>query len=295
MKNLNFCFGNWLVIGFFTGADSSLEVEIALLINEASSYIQFNSHFFKEGKSEKGKVGLYKLPIAQMNPLEPTLNSIYEKTLDYIANKFQNSRHQKLRKHHVSEIAEALFDSLKREKLFNEGLRENADIQISTKDAGRQDLAELANNVQQKLQVERYFDPTNIEDARERIITSIVRRQGQSQFRQRLLKVYNNRCAITGCDAEPALEAAHIISYKGTDTQHPSNGLLLRADIHTLFDLHLLSVDPKTKTVLIASSLANTCYSELAGKQLSPPLDEDLQPNIEALEQHYKRFISANG
>ena len=89
----------------------------------------------------------------------------------------------------------------------------------------------------QNIEASNYFDVENIEDARKIVTVSIVQRQGQSKFRQELLAAYNSRCAITGCDIEPALEAAHIIPYKGTETNCPQNGLLLRADIHTLFDL----------------------------------------------------------
>lgn len=145
---------------------------------------------------------------------------------------------------------------------------------------------------QELAEAEGYFDPKDIKDARERINASIVRRQGQSLFRQRLLKAYNSRCVITDCDAEAALEAAHIIPYKGTDTNHPSNGLLLRADIHTLYDLHLLSIDPETKTVLVAPNLANSCYEKLVGKSIKPPKELTSEPNTEALEQHYKQFIA---
>jgi putative restriction endonuclease len=47
------------------------------------------------------------------------------------------------------------------------------------------------------------------------------------------------------------------------------NGLLLRADLHSLFDLGLLSVDPTTFTVVIASDLERTTYGDLAGLKLS--------------------------
>ena len=143
---------------------------------------------------------------------------------------------------------------------------------------------------QELAEAEGYFEPENIEDARSRINTSIVRRQGQPQFRKSLLKAYNSRCVITGCDAEQALEAAHIIPYLGPNTNHPSNGLLLRSDIHMLFDLHLLSIHPETMTVLIDSSLINTCYREFAGKCLQSPSNKAFEPNTEAIKQHYKIF-----
>ena len=60
------------------------------------------------------------------------------------------------------------------------------------------------------------FDPNNIEDARERVTASIVQRRGQPAFRRTLLKMYDQKCVITGYDVPEALEAAHILPYKGS-------------------------------------------------------------------------------
>jgi HNH endonuclease len=134
------------------------------------------------------------------------------------------------------------------------------------------------------------FNPENLTDARERTNRAIVQRRGQPRFRSELLKAYGGQCAITDCDAESALEAAHIFPYRGTDTNHVKNGLLLRADIHTLFDLNLISIDPNTSKVIISSSLLNTCYKELNGKPLKSPKDY-ASPSPEAIASHYKNFL----
>ncbi len=123
-------------------------------------------------------------------------------------------------------------------------------------------------------------------DARERVAGSIVRRRGQPEFRKALIRAYHSKCAITGCDAVEALEAAHISPYRGPNTNHPSNGLLLRADLHTLFDLGLIAIDARTMTVLIAKNLANTTYAEIAGKVLRLPMNENFCPNLHALDKH---------
>jgi len=47
------------------------------------------------------------------------------------------------------------------------------------------------------------------------------------------------------------LEAAHIKPYRGKTDSHLENGLLLRADLHTLFDLNLIGVEPDTLTVRV--------------------------------------------
>ncbi|HEY9811888.1 MAG TPA: HNH endonuclease [Halomicronema sp.] len=148
------------------------------------------------------------------------------------------------------------------------------------------------NIERQKLESEGYFDAETIEDARRRITASIVQRQGQAEFRRKLLKSYGGQCPITNCDVESAIEAAHIIPYQGTETNHPTNGLPLRADIHTLFDLHLLSIQPDTYIVVIAPELINTCYQDLAGRKLTLPQDQNAAPDRNALSKHYEIFLS---
>ena len=147
-------------------------------------------------------------------------------------------------------------------------------------------------NIQrQEIESEGYFDVANLEDARKKVTTSIVQRQGQSEFRRKLLTLYGGECAITGCDVEVAIEAAHIIPYQGTSTNHPVNGLPLRADIHTLFDLHLISIQPDSYDVIIAPELLGTCYQRLAQKKLKMPKSELLLPSREALNKHYEEFL----
>lgn len=139
-----------------------------------------------------------------------------------------------------------------------------------------------------RLQAAGEFDPANVKDSRERTIAAIVRRQGQPAFRDKLLNLYDARCAISGCDVPATLEAAHIVPYKGSHTNHPSNGLLLRADLHTLFDLGLLAVDTATMTVLIAQALHGTCYQDYANIPIALPKNQSNGPNSEALDKHRK-------
>jgi len=65
------------------------------------------------------------------------------------------------------------------------------------------------------------FNPSDLEDARERVAGEILKRRGQPSFRKTLLKIYGNRCAITGCGATEVLEACHIVPYFGPKTNHP--------------------------------------------------------------------------
>lgn len=85
------------------------------------------------------------------------------------------------------------------------------------------------------------FDPLNLADGRKKVLSLVRLRQGQSSFRRKLLKAYDSKCAVTGCAITAILEAAHIVPYRGAETNNVTNGLLLRSDIHTLFDLGLIT------------------------------------------------------
>ena len=134
------------------------------------------------------------------------------------------------------------------------------------------------------------FDPATIEDARRRIVRSIRERQGQPQFRRKVLAAYSNQCAVSRCETEWVLEAAHITPYKGQQTNAISNGLLLRADIHTLFDLSLISVEPGRMRVCVSSILETSQYETFDGKRLYVPKRTSDRPSEAALEQHYSLF-----
>ncbi|WP_414576781.1 HNH endonuclease [Anabaena sp. CCY 9402-a] len=137
----------------------------------------------------------------------------------------------------------------------------------------------------EELDKEKFFRYRNDTEARQKIYVSIARRQGQSKFRQDLLEAYSSRCAITNFDAEEALEAAHIIPYIATENNHPSNGLLLRADLHTLFDLNLIAINPKTMMVHISPTLGKTEYRAIEGKELRVPKNEMHHPSLQFLKK----------
>ena len=130
------------------------------------------------------------------------------------------------------------------------------------------------------------FDPDSGKAGRNQVIESIIRRRGHPSFRQQLLSAYEYRCAITNFNAPDALEAAYIIPYRGKFTHHPSNGLLLRADLHTLFDLGKMAIETRNMTVVLADGLMESSYKILAGRPLRFPKDEEQRPNTEALDLH---------
>lgn len=132
------------------------------------------------------------------------------------------------------------------------------------------------------------FDYSNVADQRQKAIAEVVRRRGQIKFRKALIEAYRGKCAISGCDAVEALEAAHIAPYRGDHSNHVQNGLLLRADLHSLFDLGLLSIDPTGMTVVVASALGGTVYGELVGSIIFLPSDPQQRPSFKGLADHLR-------
>ncbi|WP_426140676.1 HNH endonuclease [Pseudomonas sp. DWP3-1-2] len=144
--------------------------------------------------------------------------------------------------------------------------------------------------IEAELDTQRAFDPDGIVDARKRVLSSIVRRQGQAEFRKKLLTAYSGQCAVTGCLITALLEAAHVVPYQGTKTNVVSNGLLLRADIHTLYDLGLLWIDPDTLRVNMVEPLKSSEYGALANKPIFLPETPSDRPSREALQSHLNTF-----
>jgi ribosomal protein L37AE/L43A len=113
----------------------------------------------------------------------------------------------------------------------------------------------------------------------------IVRvRIGQSKFRARLLEKYGPVCAFTGPAPLACLDAAHLYSYASVEEHHDDGGVLLRRDIHTLFDQGLLAVEPTTGRIDVAADLASyQLYASLHGKPLHC-----------ALRSSQKKWLSAH-
>jgi len=79
-----------------------------------------------------------------------------------------------------------------------------------------------------------------------------VDRPGQAEFHRRVEEAYGGTCCISGCSAPASLEAAHIEPFNPLKVDVVANGLLLRADLHALFDQNQLVVEPKSRLVFFA-------------------------------------------
>lgn len=125
----------------------------------------------------------------------------------------------------------------------------------------------------------------------ERRNAAIRVRRGQPQFRAKLLAAYAGRCAVTGTALEPLLEAAHIVPHASGTDYRMGNGLLLRADIHTLFDLYHLSVDGTGK-VFLSRDAMRTDYAAYHGKTIRLPPLHALRPSTINLENRHRLFLA---
>ena len=113
---------------------------------------------------------------------------------------------------------------------------------------------------------------------RDRVMRQIAVRRGASAFRDGQLNRFQRRCAISGCALADVLEAAHLRAYRVEDDNARKNGILLRADLHTLFDLDLVAVEPKTHLIWIHDTVSERQYLRFHHQAVRYPLggfDED--------------------
>ncbi|MFG1825575.1 HNH endonuclease [Microbispora bryophytorum] len=116
------------------------------------------------------------------------------------------------------------------------------------------------------------------------------RRLGQRAFQAVVLHAYERRCAITGDRIRPVLQAAHIRPVTAGGEHRLDNGLLLRSDVHTLFDRGYLAVDPRHR-LLVSPRLREEFgngeeFYRRAGQEITVPDRPRDRPNREALEWH---------
>lgn len=116
------------------------------------------------------------------------------------------------------------------------------------------------------------------------------RRIGQGTFRIMVTDAYGRRCAVTEETALPVLDAAHIRPFSERPRHDLRNGLLLRSDIHRLFDSGYVTVTPdlrmEASTRLRDDFDDGKNYLKLHGSKVRAPEARDLRPDAEALRWH---------
>ncbi|MHB8636470.1 MAG: HNH endonuclease [Fimbriimonadaceae bacterium] len=116
-------------------------------------------------------------------------------------------------------------------------------------------------------------------------------RLGQGAFRIVVLDAYDRHCAVTGEGTLPVLEAAHIRPFSADGPHEVQNGLLLRSDMHTLFDSGLITVTPELRMEVspqIREQFTNgkLYYSYHGSKLKALPQNRTDHPSREFLAWH---------
>ena len=115
-------------------------------------------------------------------------------------------------------------------------------------------------------------------------------RLGQGAFRVAVTDAYGRACAVTREHSLPVLEAAHIVPYAHGGQHDVSNGLLLRSDVHRLFDLGYVTVTPGFR-LEVSSRLRGDyengrTYYPFHGQEIVVPLPAALRPDPKLLAWH---------
>jgi putative restriction endonuclease len=118
----------------------------------------------------------------------------------------------------------------------------------------------------------------------------VASRLGQGSFRLAVTDAYDRACAVTGDHTLPALEAAHIRPYSREGRHSVTNGLLLRADVHKLYDQGYVTVTPDLQFRVsdrLAGEFRNgRVYYEFQGRRIRMPNDLTDRPDRDALAWH---------
>lgn len=118
----------------------------------------------------------------------------------------------------------------------------------------------------------------------------IAPRLGQGAFRLAITDSYERRCAVSGEKTLPILDAAHIHAFEAGGEHAVPNGLLLRTDIHRLFDLGYVTVAPDNRFEVSGRLRADfdngRHYYDLHGTMIRAPRHKDAIPSRAALEWH---------
>ncbi|MDG4828137.1 HNH endonuclease [Solwaraspora sp. WMMD1047] len=122
-------------------------------------------------------------------------------------------------------------------------------------------------------------------------------RLGQGSFQVAVIEAYQRRCAVTGSRLLPTLQAAHIRSLNKGGEHRIDNGILLRADVHILFDRGYLAISPK-KRLMVSTRLREefgngTYFYTMEGKSIALPERQVDQPSNKFLEWHLDTVFKA--
>ncbi len=81
-----------------------------------------------------------------------------------------------------------------------------------------------------------------------------------------------------------------VREYNGPQSNQISNGILLRVDVHRLFDQHLIALDPECRTINVSDALQGGEYAQLHGLPAGLPVKASARPNFDALRERWIEF-----
>lgn len=139
------------------------------------------------------------------------------------------------------------------------------------------------------------YDPGDMPPSRVVQLVRQAQRADQPAFRQALFSIYGGQCSVTGCSIAEILEAAHIVPYAevGAAPSDCRNGLLLRSDIHKLFDSGLIGFGFDQRgwlRVHIHPKLAKTEYDLLHGRVVALPDPVQMRPSKACIARRAAAF-----
>lgn len=126
---------------------------------------------------------------------------------------------------------------------------------------------------------------------------TVLPRLGQGAFRVLVTDTYDRRCAVTGERTLPVLEASHIRPYASGGPHDVTNGLLLRSDLHTLFDRGYVTITPTYRLEVsrrIREQFENgRDYYALSGRPIRLPRPRTAHPDPALLDWHSANVFQA--
>lgn len=99
---------------------------------------------------------------------------------------------------------------------------------------------------------------------------SVERWKRDGKFRTALLDLFDSTCAISGCKVLDAIDASHIRAVADEGEDHVTNGWVIRTDLHRLFDVSLLSINPNDGRVHISPDCMDS-YKDYHGLTIALP------------------------
>lgn len=168
------------------------------------------------------------------------------------------------------------------------GFQANRDNQSAIRLVDPQKIEELIFRLSGEIQ----HPPINLEMLPDVIIGGYKiqiskRRIGQQEFRLSLINQNGENCFISGTQPACVLEASHIQPFSVHKSHSLDGGILLRRDFHTLFDRHLLRINPETWQVEAAPQIQRyETYSSIHLQRIN--LQQHKAPNSEWLYDHYR-------